>query len=276
MTTEDLSQESDVATESGEPTAEVPESSAQDQSGQTQEAIVENKEEKLSFNDPKHPDHARFRELHEQATQSKAELARERQEREQLLNQYKQMEAYIQQIQAQNQKKAEPSYQPLIQHLEQINPEFAHWQAKALQAAESLPQLKQELEEMKNERFKTEALSTLGNLYTEHKISDELKPYYQEAIENLVYKTEAAGKKLGLKDIPKLFKDVHDRQTKFFEDFRRKERASYVSDKKKDAAPATTTGGSSAKGSTNKDPQITRDQLKAELVAALRKGKQTI
>jgi hypothetical protein len=270
-----LSQESDVSTESGQPTAETPESSVPDQSGQTQEASAENTEAKLSFNDPKHPDHPRFRELHEQANSYKAELAQARQEREQLQTQYKQMEAYIQQMQAMNQKKADPSYQALVQRLEGIDPEFANEFRQARQVADVVPQLQQQLEEFKTDRLRREATDTLSKLYTDNKVSDDLKPFYERAIKAAVYETETSGKRLSVKDIPNIFKSVHDEHSKFFEDYRRKERASYLSDKKKDAsAPASTTGAPAK--ATSQDKPISREQLKAELVAALRKGKQTI
>lgn len=263
-------------TETSEPSAASPESLSQDSNGPTQEVSGENTEAKLPFNDPRSPEHARFKELREQAVTFKEELAKERAEREQLVSQYQQMQAYIQQMQAQNQTKSAPTYQPLVQRLKEIDPEFAQWQEKSLQAAEMLPQLQQQFQQMAAERDRRQAYDTLNSLYEKNSVPQEHRSLYERAIKTAVYEGELSGSKFSVNDIPKLFSQTHDEYSKFFDAYSRKQRESYVADKKKDATPASTTGGTTPGKASNTAKAMSMDDAKAMLVAALRKDKQKI
>ncbi len=273
---DDFSNQSDANTENSSSTADSSDSSVQNSSDSTQEASSENTESNLPFNDPRSPEHARFKELRDQASSFKEELQRERQEREAQNTQFQQMQAYIQQMQAQNQKQAAPAYQPLIARLKDIDPEFADWQLKSLQASEAIPQLQQQLQQMSVERDRRQAYDSLNTLYESNKVPQEQRAFYEQAIKTAVYEGEVQGKRFTVSDIPKFFKQAHDQYSKFFEDHNRKLTASYVVDKKKDAVPSTTKGGTNSGKATTKDEGLSFDDQKAMLVAALRKDKQSI
>lgn len=271
MTLDDTSSISDVST-SGD--SSVSDSSAPSEQN-TQEAVTQdvssndNTEGNLPFNDPRSPMHSRFKELHEQATSYRAELERERQERAAIQQEY---EKRFQELQQRIPKPQEQKpFQPLLERLKGIDPEFASFQEKALQAIEELPRVTQQLQQYQIERDRSTAQQTLSSLYDQFKVPEERREDYQARLEAMAYNNP----KLSLKDLPNAFKSIHESVSKRFDTYERKIRESYVKEKKADATPATQTGGAATSGKAQKKA-MSRDDVRSQLVQAMRSSNKKI
>lgn len=175
-------------------------------------------------------EHPRFRELIEQKNQA--------------ADQYKTLESRYQQIEERlrqmSQPKAEQKEDELISELKKIRPEFGERFEKMWNAMSRLDQLEQGHKQTTEQTTRERAISTINSLHTEHKVSKEMQEIYNDAIESAARRNP----KLGLDDLPGIYKSVHDKYSKLFDSARRTDRESYVNDKKKDAnAPASQSRG---------------------------------
>lgn len=241
-----MSDESEeVSSESTDSTPGVEESASQSESsGDEQHAAApdkEQEEEHVPFH--KHP---RFTELIDQNRTYKSEL-----------DQYKgALEMMQRELQASRQapkaesKPQESKHKQLIEQLKAVNPEFAAFQEEMLQNLEEAKkesalakEVQKRLENYEQREFQTSAVSKLNSLYEQNNVPETLRKRYDREVRALAYETESQGKKLGLQDVEKLFKSVHDEYTPFIESLKRETLKGYVQSKKGDSAPAGATGG---------------------------------
>lgn len=268
-TTIEESTESQVDGESSQEDQSVAES--QDDSSQQDAASETSEPKEVPFHE-----HPRFKELIQEKNTYKQQYS-------QLENAYRHLAAQLQEMQntfqAQSQvKQQQPTYEKTLERLKGIDPEFAEFQSKLYEDVNSVPQLQKELQEFRQwkqqvevENLRTQATSRLEQLYNEHKVTPELKDYYREYIANRAYENPKAG----LQELDAYFKEAHEKYSKLLDSVKRQERASYVSEKKKDGTPATQTGGQPAAIANGKSLDNLESKIKA-VSEALRSGKQLI
>ena len=243
-----MSEEFEESSEQTDSTPAVEEDSSQESSegAEAQEAAPEKEQERESIplNDPRNPYYERFTELTTQNREFKGRLG----EYDQTIRQLQQEMAVLRTAQAP--KKEEAPYKPILDHLETIDPSFAKFQRELVEKAETANKraeiaeaLQKRLDAMETRDFQTQAVSRFHNLLETNKVPENLRQRYEREIRILATDLEAQGQKLGLQDVDKLFNTVHSEYTKFLEDIRRAERASYVKAKRSDVTPAPATGG---------------------------------
>jgi DNA repair exonuclease SbcCD ATPase subunit len=221
-------------------------------------------------------EHPRFKELVTQKNEYAQRMQTFEQQNQQLMQRLSQMEqAFKQQPKAEAQK---PSYDQLFQRLHGIDPEFAQAMQDMYQRAQSVDQIQQKLEstltwqqQQQLEQGHQAANNKLNDLFTQFKVPDSQREFYTSMVEAEAYKNPNAK----LSDIDNIFKATHDRFSKFVDGYSREIRQSYVSDKKKDATPATTSGGTPAVNAPKGSVQGI-DDVKAAIAKHLRASNQKI
>lgn len=198
------------------------------------------------------------------------EVLSERNSERERANQFeKQISELRQQMSRFQQPQAQPRVEnPLLTRLKGIDPEFGKSYEELNGLRDEMQQFKDWQNQMELSRVRTEAYSTLDKLHAENKVADNDKERYNKEIELMVLKNPS----LGLKDLPNLYKQVHDSHSKYIEGVRRAERESYLASKKADAAaPTGKTKGSPVSPNKaqeySKDPEEARAQLIARVVA---------
>lgn len=150
---------------------------------------------------------------------------------------------------------------PVISRLKEIDPEFGQSFEEVYSLKEEIAQLKQFQEQAQLEKIRTEAFSTINGLHETNKVPKELRDVYQTQIQAMV----GANPKLGLKDLPNLYKSVHDQMSVIINGIKAAERNSYVSEKKQGSnIPATSKGvptPANKKMDLSQDPYEARQQL---------------
>lgn len=138
-------------------------------------------------------------------------------------------------------KEKQPSKaHPFVQKLKEIDPTYGEWAESQEKLAEKLAQFEQWQQEQQRGAVIQQYESGVQKLHAEYKVSPDLQEIYREAIDAAAMKNP----KLGLKDLPDVYKQVHDRFSKLLDSTKRAERASYVVDKSKDAnAPTSQSKG---------------------------------
>lgn len=205
--------------------------------------------------------HPRFQELVQQR--------READERAKALEaRYAELENRIQTMQTSSQKQEDP----LLARLKQIDPEFGSRFEKLAGLETQVEEFNQWRQEMKLEADRQQASQNLQDLYTQYNVPESMRTRYEREIKAIAYENE----KLGLKDLPNIFKSVHEDFTKWQDEFRRKERESYVTDKNASKTPQSVTGGTAPAGSKpNTNPMSKQDAID-QMVKEMRAAKQKI
>lgn len=212
-------------------------------------------------------EHPRFKELIDSNREYKSQL-------EELRTQLtKQMESQKAAQVAQNQPK-QPSYEQIVKRLQTIDPEFGEFQAAIAKEMAAVPELKQQLQQFQEWKQQQEqqatrmaAESKLTSLYEQYKVPADRRGFYKAQIENAAYNNP----NMQLKDLDNVFKSTHENLNKFFGEFERTLKSSYVSGKQKDSTPATQSGGQPA---GIPGPENTPEYRIKAITDALRSGKQ--
>lgn len=277
--------EFDNTQESGEQSVEGtsgPESSPpaeNQQEGSQQEAATQEQEKPAPFHE-----HPRFKEIIEQNRSYKSALDQQAQVTRQLQEQLQTL------MQERHKQAAENTQDPnakILERLQGIDPEFAKFQQQIVEELRNAQALKQELAELKQWKQHTDISSaqdnvnkSLNDLYTQNKVSDELRPVYKAMIREMVEQDTTGGKKPGVEDLPNYFKAVHENFSKMLTERDRKTRESYVSSKKADSTPAPATGGTPASSKPAPQKFGSMEEMiaaKTKLVAeGLRKAREKI
>lgn len=206
-------------------------------------------------------EHPRFKELVDQKNAA--------------LSQSKSLEQKLAQLEARfNQPapqvaKPDTEYDSLIKDLKGIDPRLAaqvERHAKAAQTVEELQKRLEGLETSTKEQMQQatikEAVGKVNQLHEANKVSPELKQLINDKLD-LLY----AQGKLDPSKIETEYKSTLDSYSKIFDEIKRAERASYVTDKKKDASvPTSQPKGTPAKQASKKpswspDKETARQQI---------------
>lgn len=175
-------------------------------------------------------------------------------------------------------KAEEPKFDKtkLLERLKGIDPEFAAYQASLLKELDDLRGWK---DTTVQERTSAEVQSTLSKLHQDHKVdSPELQEWYKTRLKAL----SDSNPNLGVKDLPGMYKSVHESITKYFDSRDRQTVANYANQKKADSKVPSNSKGQSAKPHTpkpvqySKDPEEARAQRVAGIMKEIRAGRENL
>lgn len=217
----------DQSVESEEVSSEPQESSQEQESAPAEkpEAEAQPNESERALNFGNLNEHPRFKELIEQKNQYAAQM----QQYERALQQ---MQAKLGEFETAKQpKKADP----LLDRLKGIDPEFGSKFEELTKAQEEIKQFKEWKAQQETERVKEQYNSGLDKLLAESKVSADQRELYDAMI-----RTAATNDpRIGLQDLPAVFKSVHEKVSGFIKSQERAAKASYVVDKAKDSKVPT-------------------------------------
>lgn len=208
-------------------------------------------------------EHPRFREVIEQKNKFAEDLRREQLERTR-------MQAQLEMLMKSREKQDAPQEAPIFQKLDGIDPEFAKVMREMYTSASSVKQLQQDLQELRQYRETSEAnqgraqaLAEVSRLHNEYKVPAPVQSFYQARLEQIAAQE---GDKLSMKDLPNVYKRIHDEFNGFLETTKRQNLAGYVQDKTKDAkAPAPQPKGQ-APGAQKSQYSSNPEEAKAQLI----------
>lgn len=265
--------ESQVDVEQSEGQSE-PAEQASSQPANPDQAEVSQETKASEANVPFH-EHPRFKELIEQKNAYQQRWTEQQKQVEALY-------AKLESLEKANTNQSSKQADALIERLKSIDPEFAGRIEQLTQLPTQLKSIEERLNQadqmqqaQQNQQLYTQAMSKLDSLYKANSVPDNLKDMYQEHIENYIYKVESQGQKLGLKDLDQVFNTTHEKLSKFFDQYGRQIKESYVTEKKKDATPVSQTGGVPVRA-TGKQNYTSLDSVKAAIASELSRGKQRI
>jgi hypothetical protein len=205
-------------------------------------------------------EHPRFKELVEQKN-------RYAEESKSYAQRLQEMERRLQEL---SQPKVQKQEDPLLARLKGIDPEFGERFAKLTSQEQELQELKSWKAQFEADQLRTRAVSELSKLHEENKVSPEMRKIYDAQIQAAA----TANPRLGLQDLPNLYKQVHETFSKMIDDAKRAERESYVASKKADAkAPTSQPKGTTVKPSRSKPsgtPAEQREQMMKEILNDIR------
>jgi hypothetical protein len=226
---------------------------------ETPEAQQASGEQKQQDNTPFH-EHPRFKELIEEKNAYRRELD--------------EMKRQLQTMQTPRSEKTQEEKDALIERLKSIDPEFGERFAQLNMTAKELQELKAWKQSMETQTVREKAINSINSLHSEHKVPKEMQDFYNAAIE-----AEARNNpRMGLQDLPQVYKAVHERFSKYLDTVKRSERESYVKDKTQDAkAPTTQSKGKSVTPNVRKqfsgDEAEQRKETVDEVLKLMRAGK---
>jgi hypothetical protein len=175
------------------------------------------------------------------------ELKAEREARRQLEQRYQDMERRIQEV---SQPKGPDKRSAMLERLKGIDPEFAEF-VSGLAPQKELEDLRQWKQQYDAQQARQQVNTTIASLHSQNKVSEDLQPRYQLALEAKI----RANPNARLEDLPSLYKEVHEDYSKWIDSIKRAERAAYTEAKKADAKiPA----------STSKGTQVSQNKPKSE------------
>jgi len=196
-------------------------------------------------------EHPRFKEVIEQKNQLAEQNA-------QIQRQLEQMQHQFQQIQQPPQPKAED---PFVKRAKEIDPEFGKWAESQTDMQSQLEQFQQWRQQVEADHIRSQAESQISSLHEKNQVPEDLRTLYRDQI----FAAAVQNPKLGINDLPQVYKQVHENFSKLLESTKRTERESYVAEKKQDAkTPAAQPKGQPASPDTAKwseDPYERRQQL---------------
>lgn len=177
-----------------------------------------------------------------------------------------------------NRPKEEPKKEnPLLGRLKTIDPEFGTWAEQMEASRTELQALREWRTQAEAERTRSEAQNEVSKLHAQYKIPDDLKDHYNMYLRNEVSKLEASGRALSVKDLPSIYKSVHDSLNKVFESQKRATIANYAVSKKTDATPTLKKGEATKSTPTkfkfSKDPEEARSQIIKQTMERVRAAK---
>lgn len=170
-------------------------------------------------------------------------------------------------------KSTEPSpQQKLAQRLKEIDPEFGGTFEQLMQAQEELKawkaQQEQERQAQAQQAQAKEAFSTLDRMQTELKAS---KTDHERYVAQII-RMGQLDPNLGVKDIPTLYKNLHEAQAKEREEFRRQILAEYASTKSTDSKVPAPGKGASPKAAGKQAYSADPDEAKSQIIKRVMEG----
>lgn len=220
---------------------------------QTANTASANEAKQESANTPFH-EHPRFKELIE--------------ERNQWKNQFAEMQKRLSDFESRS-KPAEPKVESpednLLKELKQIRPEFGNLIETLMKKASKVEEIEAGFNNYRNEQLSKNVSSTLEKLHAEHKVPAELQDTYRLHLKAMA----DANPSIGLSDLPKLYKEVHDRYSKIIDGIKRSATESYLTSKKADASIPTNKPATVAKSTAPSTKPKSREEAKAEFVSVI-------
>lgn len=202
------------------------------------------------------------------------EMVAQRKEAELKMQQYEQRMADMERRYQEAQKPKTVERDPMYERLKGIDPEFAEYLNDVRSQALSAKELREELNNMKQEQFVSSALGKFAELNKVNNVSPELANLYQAQID-LAYRD---GKIKTLSDLEKTYNELHGSTSKFLQAQERSIIEKYTSSKKADAkAPAAQSKGRAPSQSKtvefSKNPQEAKAQLIKHIAGSLKAGR---
>lgn len=219
---ENLDQQDANLAEPSEPQAQ-PQADSEIQVAQNEQPPAPEQKEPTPFHE-----HPRFKELIEQNRAAKEQLSAYEQRMEALQRQF---EERISSLQPKPQKEVNP----FVSKLKEIDPKYAEWAESVEARASKAEALEREIAEFKRERLVQSYESGVEKLHSEHKISDELKPYVKAQLDALA----VSGQLREMSQLPSVYKAVADKFRALSESIERSTTAKYTQAKKADAKSPT-------------------------------------
>lgn len=234
------------------PAKEKPESEA----AKAAEGSTSNKSEETSKSDENVPFHK-----HPRWVERDNELKAERAARQQLEQNYQQMQAQLAKLS--EQPKGPDKREAMLNRLKGIDPEFAEF-VKDLAPAKELEEMRQWRANQEQQRNRDQALGELERLHQEHKVDAATKARYNQAIQARVQ----ANPSLKLSDLAGVYKEVHADYSQWVDSIRRSEREAYVKAKQdSSAAPASQPRGTPVKqGGKQPEWSKNKDEARQQLI----------
>lgn len=197
------------------------ESSNSEQLESANETVESQKQPEVPFHE-----HPRFKELIEYKKQSEERLANYERQMQQVQSQYQ--EAL---------KAREPAKQkhPFLENIAKVDPAFGEYFESLESRAAKAEALEQRIQQFETKQFQERAVNTVNSLHEQNKVSPELRDFYNAQL----IAAESQGRIRGIDDIQKVYREVHEGISKVLEARDRTTRASYVTDKSKDASNPT-------------------------------------
>lgn len=242
-----MSEELEQEIESGVDTEASPEPEKSEQEPAAAKQAGESKEEKSEESDPdKQPFHK-----HPRWIERDNELKQERQARQSLEQQYREMQSKLDQLSA---PKGPDKRAAMIEKLKGIDPDFADF-VSGLAPSKELEDLRRWKADSEAQNQRQQAYSQIDKLHDQYKVDAKMRDRYKRDIEFAVQ----ANPNLQLSDLPQVYKKVHDEYTQWTDEIKRAERATYTAAKKESAkAPASQTSkGAPVKPGKSKDSEWT-------------------
>lgn len=166
------------------------------------------------------------------------ELIEERRQYADRVSQYESRFAEMERrLQDQAQQRPEPHKQvnPFVAKLKEIDPAYGQWAENMEQRAQQAEVLAREMQEIKQERIRSEYETTVSKLHSDSKVPESLRPFIREQLDALAL----SGQIRSVKDVPNAYKAIQEKYTSLIDGIKREERASYVSAKSQDASAPT-------------------------------------
>lgn len=242
--------------------SDVSESSSSESSSSVSDDNRESKASSREENTPFH-EHPRWKELIEQKNQFASQA-------EEFKRQISEMNKRFEEMNKPQNTAPKIDEQKLLGRLKDIDPEFGQYM-EMLQNQLKESQTWRQNAEMN--QVQSQAATQLQSLHKEHKVPNELQELYQARIKEIAQ----SNPNLGLKDLPNVYRQVHDQMNKFLDGYKRQQISEYTKSKKTDSSvPATTQRGNNApkasgkKFEYSKDPMEARSQMVKRIISQIR------
>jgi DNA repair exonuclease SbcCD ATPase subunit len=247
--------ESDQELETGSQDATADSSSAPETETQSQQTSAQQGSSAEPEKAPFH-EHPRFKELIE--------------ERKQYASQLEEMRSQLERLQQQSKPAEQSKAHPFVAKLKEIDPAYGEWAEKLEMSASQIEKFQQWQQAQESKALLSQYESSIEKLHTDNKTPDEVKGMIRKLVDSEI----RSNPKLGLKDVPNVYKSVHEEYTKLIDGVKRSERASYVTDKRKDSsAPSSMPKGKPASHSSKSEYGMDRE---ANMAMIARKALRTL
>lgn len=185
------------------------------------------------------------------------ELKAEREARKTLEERYQKLEAQLNTLSkpAQEEKKDE-----LIEDLKKIDPRLASRLEAYNKALPTIEGMQKQFQEYQQNQWRQQAIAQVNTLHESNKVSPELKGFINNELERLYTSGQ-------LKDVQTSYNAIYGQFKKFIDGIERSTKASYVTDKTKDAKIPTSqpkgkpVSQAPKKMEFSKDPEVARNQI---------------
>lgn len=172
---------------------------------------------------------------------------------------FEQQLAEMQRRMAESPKPQTNTAHPFVQKLTEIDPKYGEWAANLEKSAQEVAEFRQWREEQQTQALIQKYESGIEKLHAENKVPKE----YQEIYKAQIDAEAARNPKLGIKDLPDVYKSVHERISKAL----RATTAAYVKDKTQDSKVPTSPKGGKAPSTKGEKPKFgSKDEMYSSIV----------